>query len=403
MFAVLFVDMDRFKVINDSLGHNVGDQLLIAVSKRLEECLRPGETVARLGGDEFAILLEDLNDKDSVKIIIKRIQKKMELPFDLAGHEVFLTASIGISFGSAEYEVSEHILRDADIAMYQAKMNGRSRYEIFDKEMHIYLVSRLKLETELRRAIDNNEFELYYQPIVVLNTMKIIGFEALVRWKHPEKGIMGPLEFISVAEDTGLIITLGEWIINEACRQLSLWQEQFDEFPPLSVSINISSKQFNPELVDTVSKILNMTGVKKGSIIFEITESMIMENAKSATVLMKELKKLGIKLHIDDFGTGYSSLSYLHHFPLDALKIDRSFIKNMGIDGENMEIVKTITDLANNLNLEVIAEGVETDYQLSQLKTLECNNMQGFLISKPMNSEAVKIYLREKLNRKSSK
>jgi EAL domain-containing protein (putative c-di-GMP-specific phosphodiesterase class I) len=287
--------------------------------------------------------------------------------------------------------------------MYQAKMNGRSRYEIFDKGMHLYLVSRLKLETELRRAIDNNEFELYYQPIVVLNTMKIIGFEALVRWKHPEKGIIGPLEFISVAEDTSLIISLGEWIINEACRQLSLWQEQFQMFPPLSVSVNISSKQFNPELVDTVSKILNMTGVIKGSIIFEITESMIMENAKSATVLMNELKKLGIKLHIDDFGTGYSSLSYLHHFPLDALKIDRSFIKNMGIDGENMEIVKTITDLANNLNLEVIAEGVETDYQLSLLKTLECENLQGFLISKPMNSEAAKSFLIEKLNRKSSK
>jgi EAL domain-containing protein (putative c-di-GMP-specific phosphodiesterase class I) len=287
--------------------------------------------------------------------------------------------------------------------MYQAKMNGRSRYEIFDKGMHLYLVSRLKLETELRRAIDNNEFELYYQPIVVLNTMKIIGFEALVRWKHPEKGIIGPLEFISVAEDTGLINPLGEWILNEACLQLNSWQEQFEEYSHLSVSVNISSKQFNPELVDTVRNILNMTGIEKGSLIFEITESMIMENAQSATALMMELKKLGIRLHIDDFGTGYSSLSYLHHFPLDALKIDRSFIKNMGIDGENMEIVKTITDLANNLNLEVIAEGVETDYQLSLLKTLECENLQGFLISKPMNSEAAKSFLIEKLNRKSSK
>lgn len=397
IFSVLFVDLDRFKVVNDSLGHTIGDQLLVAVSQRLEECLRPGETVARLGGDEFAILLEDIKSNNDVEHIINRIKHKVELPFNLSGNEVFTSASIGISLSAAGYVNPEHMLRDADIAMYHAKLNGRARYEIFDEKMHAHVVARLQLETDLRHAIENHEFHLNYQPIMLMDTGKIKGFEALVRWNHPNRGLIMPGEFISIAEDTGMILSLGKWVLEEACRQLSIWQKQVA--CDISMGVNLSIKQFTPNLVSTVKNAILNAGIRPESLILEITESMIMENAESASKLLAELKVLNVKLHIDDFGTGYSSLSYLHQFPLDALKIDRSFIAKIGIDNdEKLEIVKAIASLANNLNLEVIAEGVETIEQLAHLRHLNCKNMQGYLFSKPLDVESAGKFLRQSLN-----
>lgn len=397
IFSVLFVDLDRFKVVNDSLGHTIGDQLLVAVSQRLEECLRPGETVARLGGDEFAILLEDIKSDNDVEHIINRIQHKLEQPFNLSGNEVFTSASIGISLSAAGYVNPEHMLRDADIAMYHAKLNGRARYEIFDEQMHAHVVARLQLETDLRHAVENHEFHLNYQPIMLMDTGKIKGFEALVRWDHPNRGLIMPAEFISIAEDTGMIISLGKWVLEEACRQLSIWQKEIA--CDISMGVNLSIKQFTPNLVATVKDAIMNTGIKPESLILEITESMIMENAEFASKLLAELKALNVKLHIDDFGTGYSSLSYLHQFPLDALKIDRSFIAKIGIDNEEkLEIVKAIVALANNLNLDVIAEGVETAEQLTHLRHLNCKNIQGYLFSRPLNAESAKKFLRQSLN-----
>ncbi|MBI5676602.1 MAG: EAL domain-containing protein [Nitrospirae bacterium] len=397
IFSVLFVDLDRFKVVNDSLGHAIGDELLVAVSQRLEECLRPGETVARLGGDEFAILLEDIKSNNDMEHIINRIQNKLEMPFNLSGNEVFTSASIGISLSVAGYVNPEHMLRDADIAMYHAKLNGRARYEIFDERMHAHVVARLQLETDLRHAIENHQFHLNYQPIMLMDTGKIKGFEALVRWNHPNRGLIMPAEFISIAEDTGIILALGKWVLEEACKQLSIWQKQVA--CDISMGVNLSIKQFTPHLVSTVKDAILHAGIKPESLILEITESMIMENAESASKLLAELKLLNVKLHIDDFGTGYSSLSYLHQFPLDALKIDRSFIAKIGIDSdEKLEIVKAIAALANNLNLDVIAEGVETVEQLAHLRHLNCKNMQGYLFSRPLDVESAGKFLRQSLN-----
>ncbi len=402
IFSVLFVDLDRFKVVNDSLGHTIGDQLLVAVSQRLEECLRPGETVARLGGDEFAILLEDIKKSNNdIEHIINRIQHKISQPFNLSGNEVFTSVSIGVSLSAAGYANPEHMLRDADMAMYHAKMNGRARFEIFDEKMHAHVVARLQLETDIRHAIENHELHLNYQPIMLMSNGKITGFEALVRWNHPNRGIIMPGEFISIAEDTGMIIPLGKWVLEEACKQLSIWQKCVSS--DISMGVNLSIKQFTPNIVATVKDAIMNTGIKPESLILEITESMIMENCESASKLLAELKALNVKLHIDDFGTGYSSLSYLHQFPLDALKIDRSFISKIGIETDDktddkLEIVKAIAALANNLNLEVIAEGVETTEQLAHLRHLNCKNMQGYLFSRPLDVESAEKFLRQSLN-----
>ncbi len=394
MFAVLFLDMDRFKVLNDSMGHTTGDELLIAVSKRLEESLRPGDTVARFGGDEFAILIEDLGSKGEAIFIAERVQEKLRMPFRLNGQDVFTSASIGIAFSTTGYDQPEHLLRNADIAMYHAKSNnGNEKFKIFDTGMYASAVARLQLETDLRQAINQNEFILHYQPIISMKDGRIEGIEALIRWQHPVQGFIPPSEFIPTAEETGLIVEIGEWVLREACCQLTAWHKQSPSVSHLSISVNISSKQLLPKLINQVRQVLHETGIEPESLVLEITESMIMENAKLASPLLLQLKEMNVKIHIDDFGTGYSSLSYLHQFPVDVLKIDRSFVKRIGANDDNLEIIRAITTLAHSLNMNVIAEGVETEEQLTQLKALGCEYMQGYLFSKPLNGKDMEALL----------
>lgn len=388
LFAVLFLDVDRFKVINDSLGHRIGDQLLIAIAQRLSKCLRPADMVARLGGDEFVILLEDVRDVNQVTTIAECIQQTLSQPFTLEGNEVFTTVSIGIALSLVGYTLPEDLLRDADIAMYRAKAQGRARYEIFDAGMYTRAVALLQLETDLRWAIDRGEFELHYQPIILLKNNRITGFEALVRWRHPTRGMVSPTEFIPSAEETGLIIPLGTWVLREACRQMQVWQTQFPQQLPLTISVNISSKQFTPHLIEQIRQILNETGLSPAQLRLEITESILMENTESASTMLTQIQALGIQLSMDDFGTGYSSLSYLHRFPIDTLKIDRSFINKIDVDGEQLAIVRTIITLAWNLGMDVVAEGVETQKQLAQLRALQCEYGQGYFFSKPLTGEA---------------
>ena len=389
MFAALFLDLDRFKVINDSLGHMLGDQLLVGIARRLEACLRPGDTVARLGGDEFTVLLEDLEDTRDATDIARRIQDELSLPFNLGGHEVFTTVSIGIAPSSAGYERAEDLLRDADTAMYRAKTLGKKRYEVFDRAMHDRALKLLQLENDLRRAVDRKEFALHYQPIIALASGRIRGFEALLRWHHPENGPVSPQDFIPVAEETGLIIPIGQWVLEEACRQARRWQEAHPSDAPLVVSVNLSGKQFSqPDLTERVRAVLQETNLEPRRLKLEITESMVMENIETAVEMLAQLRALGVEISIDDFGTGYSSLSYLHRFPINTLKIDRSFVSHMTENAENAEIVRTIITLARSLEMDVVAEGVETAEQLAQLKELECDYGQGFLFSRPLTQEA---------------
>jgi diguanylate cyclase (GGDEF)-like protein/PAS domain S-box-containing protein len=385
LFAALFLDLDRFKIVNDSLGHMVGDQLLVGIAHRLEACLRPGDTVARLGGDEFTILLEDLAGNEDAIDVARRVQEAVTQPFNIGGHEVFTTASIGIALSTPGYERAEDLLRDADTAMYRAKIQGKKRHVVFDKAMHDRAMELLQLETDLRRALSRREFFLHYQPIVSLETGKVSSYEALVRWRHPERGLVMPGEFISVAEETGLIIPLGQWVLGEACRQMREWQRLFRIDPEVTVSVNLSSRQFSQaDLIDQVSSALRETGLPASSLKLEITESMVMENIDTAIGMLTQLKNLGVGISIDDFGTGYSSLSYLHRFPIDTLKIDRSFVTQMTDNSENGEIVRTIVTLARSLGMNVIAEGVETRAQLTQLHDLGCDFGQGYLFSKPV-------------------
>ncbi|MDQ3686562.1 MAG: EAL domain-containing protein [Acidobacteriota bacterium] len=389
LFAALFLDLDRFKIINDSLGHMVGDQLLVGIARRLESCLRPGDTVARLGGDEFTILLEDLTGAGEASEIAGRVQAELSVPFNLSGHEVFTTASIGIALSTIGYERAEDLLRDADTAMYRAKTLGKKRHEMFDRAMHDRAVSLLQLETDLRRAVERNEFVLEYQPIVSVETNAIRGFEALVRWRHPERGFIPPAEFIPMAEETGLIIPIGQWVLNEACRQMREWQDKLFTAETLTMSVNLSGKQFTqPDLIEQISKTLRDTKLDPRSLKLEITESMVMENIETAIDMLQQIRALGVELSIDDFGTGYSSLSYLHRFPIDTLKIDRSFVSCMNDNSENFEIVRTIITLARSLEMDVIAEGVETENQLQQLRNLECDYVQGYLLSHPLGADA---------------
>lgn len=392
LFAVLFLDLDRFKVINDSLGHGIGDQLLIAFGRKLEACLRSVDTVARLGGDEFVILLEEITNVSDATHVAERIRRELALPFNLSGHEVFTTTSIGIALSSTGYGNPENLLRNADIAMYRAKSLGKARYEIFDPVMHARALRLLQMENSLYRAIEREEFQIYYQPIVELQTGKVIGFEALVRWQHPTQGLVSPLAFIPVAEETGLIVPIGYWILRSACRQLHLWQ-RFDPNQSLIISVNLSGKQFSqPDLVQQIDQILQETSLAPRSLTLELTESMIMED-ESATTTLLQLRELGVNLSIDDFGTGYSSLGRLLHFPINTLKIDRSFVSGMGTNQGNLRIIQAIVTLAHQLGMDVTAEGVETAEQLAQLRNLQCEYGQGYFFSRPLDCEAAEILI----------
>jgi diguanylate cyclase (GGDEF)-like protein/PAS domain S-box-containing protein len=396
LFAVLFLDLDRFKVVNDSVGHSVGDKLLVALARRLETCLRPTDTVARLGGDEFTILLDNIKSAEETTKVADRIYRELNAPFNLDGYEVFASASIGIALGSNEYENPEELLRDADLSMYRAKEKGKARYEVFDKSLHTRALKRLELENDLRRGIEREEFKIYYQAITSLVTGKLEGFEALVRWQHPSKGLISPLDFIPIAEETGLIIPLGSWILKESCRQIKEWQDKYIDNLKLMISVNISGKQFRDgNLIYEIDKILTETGLDPHQLKLEITESVLMENTETATQILLDLRSRNIKLSIDDFGTGYSSLSYLHRFPVNTLKIDRSFINQMQSDAEHAEIVRAIVTLAHILNMDVVAEGIETDLQLNQLKSLNCEYGQGYLFSKPINSQEAEILIQD--------
>ena len=390
--AVLFVDLDNFKVINDSLGHEAGDQLLTAVAERVESCLRAEDTAARLGGDEFTILVEDVASVGEGAQLAERITEALQPSFTLEQQEVFTTVSIGMAFSGPTHERAEDLLRHADLAMYRAKHKGKARHEVFESSMHNEALSRLRLENELRRALERGEFKVYYQPILPLDSSKIAGAEALVRWEHPQRGLLLPGEFLSVAEDTGLIVQIGEGVLREACHQMRAWQQRFPANPPLTVSVNLSPSQlFRPELV---AEILAETEIDPASLQLEITEGMLVSNGvHSASKTLSSLKNLRIQLAIDDFGMGYSSLSYLKRFPVDFLKIDRSFIAGLGQDGngasKDAEIVSAMIELTHALGLEAVAEGVETAEQLAQLRNMECDLAQGNYFSEPLPSEAL--------------
>ena len=402
-FAILFLDLDRFKIINDSLGHMVGDQLLVGIAHRLETCLRSADTIARLGGDEFTILLENIKDLGEVTQVAERIQNELSRPFNLGGHEVFTTASIGIALSAVGYDRAEDILRDADTAMYRAKILGKARHEVFNKDMHAHAINLLLMETDLRHALERQELSLHYQPVVSLKTNSLIGFEALVRWQHPQRGSVAPAEFIPIAEETGLIIPVGRWVLREACRQMRQWQKQFSSDPPLYISVNLSGKQFTQsDLITQIIQTLQETGLDPRILKLEITESVVMENIATAISMLQQLRAVGVEVSIDDFGTGYSSLSYLHRLPIDTLKIDRSFVSQMTQNDENTEIVRTIVTLAKSLELGVVAEGVETPEQLAQLRLLKCDGGQGYLFSVPLDAEAAEALIRKRARGKAT-
>jgi predicted signal transduction protein with EAL and GGDEF domain len=408
-FAVLSVDMDRFSVVNDSLGNAAGDWLLVQIAERLQGSIRRDDAIvrsaeeggmagqpegegvlARLGGDKFTILLDDIQDASEGIRVAERIEQNIEVPFFVDGQPVFTTSSVGIAFSGSGYSAAEDMLGDANTAMSRAKAFGKARYEMCDPSMHAAAAGRLRLETDLRRAIIEHEFEIHYQPIVSLGDSRIVGFEALVRWQRPGFGLVMPAGFVTTAEDTGLIVPIGSWVLLEACRQMCAWNQLFPRAQAFSIAVNISAKQFaQPYLVSQVTQILNESGLGPVNLNLELTESVTMRDEERTTRILSELKSLGVRLCIDDFGTGYSSLSYLRRFALDIMKIDRSFVSAMLENSESQEIVKTILSLGNNLGMGIVAEGVETHEQADLLRSLGCEYAQGYFFSKPLDSDEV--------------
>jgi len=385
-FAVLYLDIDRFKLVNDSLGHSVGDNLLIAFAKRLQDSLRDIDTLARLGGDEFVILLEDIEDSDYASKVAERLQQALKRPIMVNGKEVFAPASFGVVLNTNEYDLPEDIIRDADAAMYHAKEKGRAQFKVFDKKLHQKALHLLQRETDLRKAIHRKEFVTHYQPIVSLKTAEVVGFEALIRWQHPQLGLIFPGSFISIAEETGLIIPITRWMVKEACSELKNWQQQINDHQTLTMSINISSKHFlQPSLLPDIQDILKEIDLPPSQLKLEITETALMEEVEETVKLVNRLKDYGIQIVIDDFGTGYSSLSYLQRLPIDTLKVDRSFVSRIQDQPDgNRNIVEAIISLAHRLEMIVVAEGVETAEQHAILLDMQCEFGQGYLFSKPL-------------------
>jgi len=389
-FAVLFLDCDRFKLVNDSLGHVVGDELLIAIANRLEQSLLPVDTLARLGGDEFGIILENLTDITQAIQVAEHILQQFSIAFKLSCSEVFINASIGISWGNSDYDKPEYLLQDADTAMYRAKALGKARYHVFNPEMHHEATQLLELENDLRRAVERQEFIVHYQPIISLVTGKISGLEALVRWQHPTRGLISPTEFIPVAEETGLIHAINIWVLRSACEQLTIWQNHNSTLESLTISVNLSVLLFSdPKLLAQIDQIIQETKINPACLEIEITESVIMENSQALKKILQQLTERKIKLVMDDFGTGYSSLNYLYSFPFNILKIDQSFVKRMQENNKSMGLVPAMLSIANSMGMSAIAEGVETTFQLAQLRNLNCNFAQGYLFSQALQPELV--------------
>jgi diguanylate cyclase (GGDEF)-like protein/PAS domain S-box-containing protein len=391
--SILFMDLDDFKTINDSLGHAAGDRLLGEVGDRLKNSLRQADTAARLGGDEFAILLEDGGDGVDAAEVAARILASLEGPFHLEGKEVFVRASIGIATADARTggpEGAEELLRNADVAMYMAKEAGKGRYQVFEPAMHDTALQRLELKADLQRAVDNEEFVLHYQPVIELSTGRIEGLEALVRWQHPHRGLVAPLDFIPLAEETGLIVPIGRWVLNEACTQARRLQERYETEPPLHMAVNLSARQLQrPEIVGEIAEILLETELDPHSLVLEITESVMMQDMDLSIQRLAELKELGVRLAVDDFGTGYSSLNYIRRFPVDILKVDKSFVDGVNEGGEESALTAAIIELAGILRLRPVAEGIERADQLEKLLALECDLGQGFYFAKPLPLDAV--------------
>jgi diguanylate cyclase (GGDEF)-like protein len=395
-FALLFLTLDRFRLITDSLGAAAGDELLIAVARCLDAGQRPGDTVARLGGENFAILLDETGELAEAVSFAERLQNELAAGFNVEGHALFTSASVGIAVGRSGYADPADVLRDAETAAHNAVRRGGACQEVFAADMRERVVALLEMETELRQAVARgDEFRVYYQPVVALRTGRLAGFEALVRMRRADGSLVPPAEFIPLTEETGLIVSIGRWVLAESCRQMREWQRRYPDHPPVQVSVNLAGRQFaQPDLVQQIEAVLAETGLDAGSLKLEVTETVLMEHAEAATAVLTSLRALGIELLMDDFGTGYSSLSYLHRFPLDTLKIDASFVRRMDTDPKAADIVQTIVTLARTLDMNVVAEGVENAAQLAQLRALQVDYGQGYHFGRPLEADAAETMIR---------